>query len=216
MQCGRVLFRGLMSEMTIDQYAAHRGVHKRAVSTALSAGRISRNERGWIDSEQADRDWAANTNMRQSAAHKVNTTLGMALRKAQRPPRNSSPSGPGVPGPAPVVEMSSEMQQLATARAVREKYAALLAKIEYEERVGKLIDKDGVVTAAHSMHKVLRDSLLVIPDRIAAQLAAETDAAAVHQMLETELRNTLEQVANMRQYTTRRAGAQEVPIGNVG
>lgn len=221
-----------MPEMTIDEYAAHRSVHKRAVSTALTAGRISRNANGWIDSEQADRDWAANTNPRISAANKGNTTIGMALRKARqaaspgvpgpapngrpRLPRESSPAGQAVPGPAPVVEMSSEIQQLTTARAVREKYAALLAKVEYEERIGKLIDKDGVVTAAHSMHKVLRDALLAIPDRIAAQLAAETDAVLVHRQLEAEIRTTLEQVSNMRQYTTRRSGVQEAALGNVG
>lgn len=205
-----------MAEMTVDQYAAHRGVHKRAVSLALSQGRISRNENGWIDSGQADRDWAANTNLRISAANKNNTAIGMALRKHRLPRQAAPEQQAGVPGPAPVVQMNADMQQLATARAVREKYAALLAKIEYEERVGKVIDRAAVESAATMMHKVLRDALLAIPDRIAAQLAAETDAALVHQLLEAEIRKTLEQVSNMRQYSTRRSGVQEVAIGSLG
>ena len=47
--------------MSRRQYAAHRGVSHTAVSKAVRTGRISVLEDGTIDPEQADREWAAQT-----------------------------------------------------------------------------------------------------------------------------------------------------------
>jgi len=41
----------------------------------------------------------------------------------------------------------------------------------------------------------VRDSLLNIPDRLAATLAAETDADNVHQTLTVEIRKALDELA---------------------
>ena len=81
--------------------------------------------------------------------------------------------------------------QFAQARTVHEHYRARLAKLDYEERVGQLVRADEVRETAFNTYRQFRDRMLTIPDRIAAELAAETDAARAHQLLAGEIRNAL-------------------------
>jgi hypothetical protein len=82
------------------------------------------------------------------------------------------------------------------ARAVRENYLARLAKIEYEERLGKLVSRDEMQVAAFNKFRTFRDGMLNIPDRVAAVIAAEADSAKVHAMLTTEIRKALLEFAD--------------------
>jgi hypothetical protein len=84
----------------------------------------------------------------------------------------------------------------AQSRAIREAYLARLAKIEYEERTGKLISRDEVQVAAFNRFRVFRDNMLNIPDRMAAMLAAESDARKVHELLTGEIRKALHEFAD--------------------
>ena len=84
----------------------------------------------------------------------------------------------------------------AQSRAVREAYLARLAKIEYEERLGKLISRDEVQVAAFNKFRIFRDGLLNIPDRVAAVLAAESDSHKVHELLTGEIRKALHEFAD--------------------
>ena len=81
--------------------------------------------------------------------------------------------------------------QFAQARTVHEHYRARLARLDYEERIGQLVRVDEVREVAFNTYRQLRDRMLAIPDRIAAQLAAETDATRVHEILAGEIRNAL-------------------------
>ena len=82
-----------------------------------------------------------------------------------------------------------------TARAIREHYLARLARIEFDEKVGKLVSRDEVQVAAFTKARTVRDNLLNIPDRLAAVLAAETDVDKVHKILTEEIRKALEDLA---------------------
>ncbi len=84
----------------------------------------------------------------------------------------------------------------ARARAVRENYLARLAKIEFEERSGKLVSRDEVEIAAFNKFRTFRDGMLNVPDRVAAVLAAETDTAKVHEILTAEIRRALLEFAD--------------------
>jgi hypothetical protein len=86
--------------------------------------------------------------------------------------------------------------QYTKARAVREHYQARLAKIDYEERVGKLVSKDEVQVAAFNKFRQFRDHMLNIPDRLAAMLAAEADRAKCYEILATEIRRALNDFAD--------------------
>jgi hypothetical protein len=149
-------------------YARLRGVALSAVQKAVSTGRISTMADGRIDSAVADGEWQANTKARPPAIRRHAEDDGDAFGAAQ----------------------------YTKARAVREHYQARLAKIEYEERVGSLVQKDEVQIAAFNKFRQFRDAMLNIPDRVAAMLAAETVEAKCYEILATEIRKALNEFAD--------------------
>lgn len=68
-------------------------------------------------------------------------------------------------------------------RAKREKYEAELKRLMYEQKAGSLVSKTEIETIAYEVARRTRDNLLAIPDRIAADVAAETDPQKVHMMI---------------------------------
>jgi hypothetical protein len=86
----------------------------------------------------------------------------------------------------------------AEAHAARERHAGLLAELEYEERLGNLVSRQAVELEYTNRWQIVRDAMLNLPSRIAALLAAEADPVAVHNLLEAEIQNTLEQLTERR------------------
>jgi hypothetical protein len=152
-----------MPLVSVRKYAEHRGVSHTAVQKAIKQGRIHPTPDGKIDVEQADRDWGRNTS---------------PVNAPKRAPKARTEAATGGP-------------TYAQSRAVRELYLARLAKIEFEERSGKLVSRDEVTVAAFTKARTVRDNLLNIPDRVAGLLAAETDATRAHQILTDEIRKAL-------------------------
>ena len=159
-----------MPVLSLRAYAKHRGVSLTAVQKAIHSGRISTTADGKIDSDRADTEWKAKTRPGQ--------------RRTPRPTAAPSPEPTGVGG-----------LDYFRARAVRENYLARLAKIEFEEKTAKLISRDEVQVAAFTKGRTARDNLLNIPDRVAATVAAESDADLVHQILTEEIRKALDELA---------------------
>jgi hypothetical protein len=101
----------------------------------------------------------------------------------------------------------------AKARAIIAHYEARLAKIDYEERIKKLINADEVSVAAFNLFRMFRDRTLTIPDRVVGALIAEIrealqvagidpelvkniDMGKVHGILMAEIRGALEEFAD--------------------
>ncbi len=158
-----------MPLLSLRAYAKHRGVSLAAVQKAIHSGRITPTSDGLIDSERADAEWSAKT------------------RPGQRRTKQAAPPQP--------IEAPAGGLDYFRARAIRESYLARLAKIEFEERTAKLVSRDEVQVAAFTNGRTVRDNLLNIPDRLAATLAAETDADRVHHLLSAEIRRALEELA---------------------
>jgi hypothetical protein len=158
-----------MAIMSLRAYARHRGVELSAVQKAIKTKRISTQPDGRIDSEQADVEWEQNTR------HRV-------------PPvkRNDDEDE------SPVFGAS----QYTKARTVYEHFRAKLAQLEYQERIGALIPKDEVKVAAFNKFRQFRDHMLNIPDRVAAVVAAESEAAKCYEVLATEVRRALNEFAD--------------------
>jgi hypothetical protein len=95
-------------------------------------------------------------------------------------------------------EDNGGLAQYSRSRAIREYYQASLAKIEYEQKVGKLLPKDEVQAAAFNTYRQFREQLLNIPDRVAAIISAETglDTKKVHEILTAEVRHALNEFAD--------------------
>jgi len=163
-----------MPLLSLRGYAKHRGVSLAAVQKAIKSGRIVTTADGQIDSAQADATWETRTRPGQKRADAVRTVI-----PASEPPR---------PDPAGGLDYFK-------ARAIRESYLARLAKIEFEERTAKLVSRDEVQVAAFTKARTVRDSLLNLPDRLAAMLAAESDADVVHQVMTAEIRKALDELA---------------------
>jgi hypothetical protein len=160
-----------MAIMSLRQYARHRGVVLSSVQKAIRSQRIATLPDGRIDSDAADAGWKRNTRAYAPAV----------TRRPEPEEDEGSPFG---------------ASQYTRARAVREHYQARLAKIDYEERVGKLVSKDEVQVAAFNKFRQFRDHMLNLPDRLAAMLAAESDAAKCYEILAIEIRRALNDFAD--------------------
>ena len=69
-------------------------------------------------------------------------------------------------------------------------------KIDYEERIAKLVSGEEVQVAAFNKFRQFRDAMINLPDRLAAMLAAETVEATVHALLTVEIRKALNDFAD--------------------
>ncbi len=80
-------------------------------------------------------------------------------------------------------------------RAIRETYNAKLARLEYEEKNGKLLNAEDVANDAFALASRVRDRILAVPSRVSSMLASETDSKVIERLLTQELRNALEEIA---------------------
>ncbi|MDX2074692.1 MAG: hypothetical protein SFX19_10090 [Alphaproteobacteria bacterium] len=179
---------GALSEATLSQYAALRRVSPAAVSKAAKDGRlkksVTRAPNGRIEKINialANEEWEANTN---------ESKVRYRDRQPIEPPPAPPPGQENLELPLPDVPTKNDI------RWRNEHYKGLLAKIEYEQKSGKLVDADEVKNEAFKLARGLRDSLMNIPDRLATELAAMTDPHAVHQRIAEELRTALGMLAN--------------------
>lgn len=165
--------------ITLTAYAKTKGVSVEAVSKAVRVGRLSKsvvfdaNNKPRLMPDLADQEWAANTDKAQQRVPAV------------PPPR---------PEPQPEPEPSQEPRTATfqQARTLREAYMARLARLEFEEKSKQVVRVEAVKNEAFKVARTVRDNLLNIPDRIAAELANETNQFKVHQRLTHEIRRALE------------------------
>lgn len=164
--------------LSFTAYAAHRGVSAAAVSQAVSAGRITTVQdeggRRLIDPEVADVQWKKNTDLKQS-------------ERANAGKRGGNLPDAGTP-------QSEKYWEIRTRREAAEMQ---MAELRAAELAASLVSAERVRAAAMRMSRMLRDSLLAIPAKIAPTLATETDPHQVEQRLTAALRRALDDIASM-------------------
>jgi hypothetical protein len=84
----------------------------------------------------------------------------------------------------------------ANERAIRERIRVRRETIELRKREEKLISRDEIQVAAFNRGRVLRDAMLNLADRVAAQIAAESEINKVHEILTTEIRRSILEFAD--------------------
>lgn len=167
-----------MKRMSVKAYAKRRGVTPAAVRKAIKQGRIaeavSKNEKGWneIDPEVADRLWAANTDPRPRGRRAAKALLEKASNEAPKA------TGPGT---------------YQDARARREEAEAKLAELKAGQLEGDLVRGREAYQRSFEFFRRLRDRILLIPDRVYAGFAAESDGQTIKLNLEAELIEALGQ-----------------------
>ena len=207
-----------MALMSPSEYAKHRGISKVAVFYAIRDNRISTvpgpGKRRLIDSDLADKQWEQNTNHENrrnvkepfvvdqtnqqpfvseniTVTQKVETENIRASQVYDEPIIDEPPRISSAPKDDPSVP------SYAKSRAVKEVYNARLTKLEFDIRTGKYVLADDVKKAGFKIARVVRDNLLNIPDRIAGQIAAETDQFKCHQILKEEITKSLEGLTDL-------------------
>ena len=182
--------------LSIRAYAQHRGVSHTAVAKAIKAGRISVEPDGKIDPAKADAQWARNTLPSQS----LNTGAAKPAAKVATPPVSTSVATGSSRELQPPVETGRiSAPDYQTSRAIREAYAARLAKLEFEERTGKLLNADEVKVKHFNLARLLRDRIQQIPRKLAPQIVAavvaQPDQRVVEDLLMEAIREALEELS---------------------
>ena len=181
-----------MPGLSIRAYARHRGVSHTAVRKALANGRIASGGDGLIDPAAADQQWTVQTDITKPS----NSVTGAPkLRRGARTaadPVHGSESPTNGAGDASAVRVASSY---AASRGVRESYLARLAKLQFEERSGKLVDADEVRAHIFGLGRRLREGLLGVPDRLAPVLVGQTDQAEIHRLLSEEILSCLAELS---------------------
>jgi len=182
--------------MSFRAYARHRealglsGASDMAVRKALKAGRITAGADGLIDPEVADRQWAGSTDV----SHRPQGLRLVPGEGASRVP-SASPGPPETGVSAGLEDGPRLASSYAASRAAREAYLARLAKLDFEQRSGKLVDADEVRAQVFGLGRRLRDAFLGMPDRLSPVLAGQADQALVHRLLTEEIMVCLAELA---------------------
>ena len=168
----------------LTQYAAHAGITKTAAAEQLK--RVGIDYMQPFSFEDADRK-------RQAARHADRMPFSKTIYVD--PPQNPT----GTDEPVEEKFVFTEHQ------AKREYYKAEIARLEYEERISKLIEAEKIDAEWFRLARVVRDAVLNIPARLAGVLASENDEKKVSQILENELRDALEAIVSRANEETQAA-----------
>lgn len=175
-------------QITPSQYAALKGITPAAVSKAAKEGRlkhsITRSPNGRlqkIDVVMANKEWEANTDPSKVRGKNKPADEPVEATVAPPPPVQGNLELPFPPDPS----ISSSRNRL-------ESYRAQLAKLDFDERSGRLVKADDVKDQAFKLARGLRDALMNIPDRLACELAGITDQHVIHTRISDEIRLALQ------------------------
>lgn len=180
--------------MSLRGYARRRGTSAPSVLRAIRRGRLVKSL-VWVagvaqiaDPDLADQEWAANTDhSRAPGAVKEGAARAGAVNRAvtqghvtQETPKDAEP-------PAGSLAASSRDEKFWKARQ---------AELDYRREAGELVDVKAVAKEAFERSRIIRDALLNVPSRIAAELAAETDPGRMHMKLDAAIREALNAAAD--------------------
>lgn len=168
-----------MLKVTLEEFAARHKISERSLRKHITDGLIPpeavsrENRKMMIDQELADKAMSCRIPRRVSLKATSGTPKKAAVRKANEKAGTSNIG-------------------YAEARLLKARYQAALLKLDIDQKTGKLVEAEKVKKAAFDQARMIRDSLLNIPERIGAILAAESDQGKITSLLSAEIRQALE------------------------
>jgi phage terminase Nu1 subunit (DNA packaging protein) len=114
--------------------------------------------------------------------------VGLAAEEWAAGATKPNPAGPESPSSGP--SLTQAQIRLAEARAEG-------ISLSNEIRSGRVILAETARNEAFESARTIRDAVLAVPDRLAAELAGETDARRCRDRMDEELRNALAGVADV-------------------
>ena len=181
-----------------------------AVHKAIKAGRIviagrtEKSDRPLVAWPQAQADWGANSDSSKRNHIGATGTSARRTKYAGAPAKAALPTQAEVAaGVAPAPEHlpaggqgAVQGPSLAQSKAVREAYMARLAKLQYEEAIGKVVSADEAKTAWFKHVTAAKTRIMGIP-AACKQRVADLPLAAIA-AIEAACREALEDLANGR------------------
>ena len=163
--------RGRKGHVSLRQLAKALGVSEGAVRKAIKAGRL----RSSIGQESNGKP----------------TCRDLALAKVEWAENRTRPPGDG----KPVAIAAERPGSLAEAQIRVTFQREVKLELENMKARGQLLDAVEERRRDFECARTVRDNILNVPDRLAAELAAESDPGRVHARLDDELRSALEALA---------------------
>ena len=82
-------------------------------------------------------------------------------------------------------------------RMMKTTYDAMLKKLEYEEKAGKLVSRAQVESDVFAASRTARDHLLMIPKRVAPRIIGLKNISDIEYILSQEIKNSLTSLCNI-------------------
>jgi len=169
-----------MAEWVAVREAARRlGLDPSVVSRQAAKWNVPRGEGGSIDLEAYQAARAQNVEPARQGSH-AGRLMGDAPAAAE--PAEAPAAGSQVAGGSLYMR----------AKSAREVHQARLTELQLKRELGELVDKAEVASDGAEAGRVLKEHLLTLPARVAADLAAETDPRLIEDRLEREIEGALE------------------------
>lgn len=179
-----------MAVVNAAEFAKKLGVSKQRVTKGIESGLLknsvkvtNKGQRKFyeIDLERGLKEWADNIDpSKQRDQEKQNETRAM----------NGGDGGP------------SHYQR---AKAVKEHFGAQLARLEYEEKAGKLVPAAQVKAEAFKVARNVRDVLMGLPERVSAELAHMTEPRQISIYLRAQIAEALKDLDGVQNVGSKRA-----------
>lgn len=165
-----------MTTETQAAFARRNGWARSYISELKLAGRLVLTDAGLVEVEAS---------LIRIGETELGTRPDVAERNAQArgEPASGSQDAPGAP--------DEGAGTFAEARLLERRYKALRAKLDYEQQQGLLVPAADVQTQGRQIGALMRAALQTIPDRLSAELAAETDPRRAHALLAAEIDRAL-------------------------
>lgn len=177
-----------MTTVTRAEFARRMGVNKSTVTRWAEKGQIVLAGKG-VDADASWQRLQDTGGARPDVADRHAAERGSKVGSG-----DTAPAQPSAPAAQQAEDRVGNSYQ--AARAVKEKYAALGAKLDYERAVGNLIPKEDVDLALRSFAASVRAKLDVVADQIAPLVAPVSDLDEVHALVSEHMRGILAAVAD--------------------
>lgn len=162
------------------------GVSRQAINDLIRRNVLELGHDGRLDIELA----------RSAIANRVRPSAKTAATTPVPPEQSPPATTPTTAQPQPAAndEQTSSVTSYHVAKTLRETAEARIAQLKLAELRGDLVRVADIRSAYATRAAALRESLLQIPARLASVLAAETDHARCHDLLQAELHQVLAQL----------------------
>ncbi len=186
--------------VSLREYARRRGVSHVAVMKAIRAGRLAPEPDGTLDPARADAQWDARTDPARRSGPPEDQPA-----QADETPRASAPDKPddmaAAARPAATIEPAPQgAASFTQARTAHEIAKAQRARIQVQRLREEVIDRAHATSEVFRLARRERDAWVNWPARVAAPMAADLglDAHAMQKVLETHVRDHLNELAEIR------------------